>query len=108
MPWVITLPSMAAAHYERAGKLEQAAAYERRAAEVAHRLYANLDAIAHYQRALALLGTGHLAHVDDHLVLCGRGRGQRQQDGEYNDVPRHASSSGLERVRPAPDLDLLI
>lgn len=52
-----------AAHYERAGKLEQAAAYERRAADVAHRLYANLDAIAGYRRAIALLGTGHSAEV---------------------------------------------
>jgi DNA-binding SARP family transcriptional activator len=53
------LSGQIAAHYERAGMLEHAAAYERRAAEVAHRLYANLDAIEHYRRALALLGTGH-------------------------------------------------
>ncbi len=49
--------------------LEHAAAYERRAAEVAHRLYANLDAIEHYRRALALLGTGHPVEA---AVLHGR------------------------------------
>jgi DNA-binding SARP family transcriptional activator len=74
-----------AAHYERAGMLEHAATYERRAAEVAHRLYANLDAIEHYRRALALLGTGHLAEaaalhnqMGDLLHLLGRYDDARQ------------------------------
>ena len=50
-----------AAHYERAGMLKQAVEYERRAAEVAHRRYANLDAIEHYRRAIKMLGSGQPA-----------------------------------------------
>jgi DNA-binding SARP family transcriptional activator len=47
--------SQVAAHYEQAGLLEQAIPYYQRAAEVAHRLYANEEAIEHLERALALL-----------------------------------------------------
>lgn len=46
-----------AGHYERAGLVDQAIPYYQRAAEVAERLYANAEAIAHYQRGLALLAT---------------------------------------------------
>lgn len=79
------LSGQIAAHYERAGMLEHAVAYERRAADVAHRLYANLDAIEHYQRALALLGIGHPAEaaalhdrLGDLLHLLGRYDDARQ------------------------------
>ncbi len=44
-----------ATHYELAGLFERAVPYYQQAAEVAHRVYANLDAIRHYRRALALL-----------------------------------------------------
>ncbi|MFL5801098.1 MAG: ATP-binding protein, partial [Roseiflexaceae bacterium] len=47
-----------AAHYERAGLPAQAIPAYQRAAEVARRIYANQEAIAHFQRALALL-EGH-------------------------------------------------
>jgi len=74
-----------AVHYERAGKLDHAVSYARRAAEVAHRLYANHDAIAHYRRALALLGAGHPAEaaalhsrLGDLLHLLGRYGDARQ------------------------------
>ena len=74
-----------AVHYERAGMLERAVAYECRAADVAHRLYANLDAIEHYQRALALLSTDHPAQaaalhgqLGDLLHLLGRYDDARQ------------------------------
>ena len=43
-----------AAHYDQAGRAEPAIAYYQRAAQVARRLYANQEAIAHYRRALAL------------------------------------------------------
>jgi DNA-binding SARP family transcriptional activator len=43
-----------AAHFERGGKPEQAVSYYRRAAMFARRLYANAEAIVHYQRALAI------------------------------------------------------
>jgi DNA-binding SARP family transcriptional activator len=45
-----------AVHYERAGLVEQAVTYHRRAAINARQLYAHDIAIAHLQRALALLG----------------------------------------------------
>ncbi len=74
-----------AVHYERAGMLGHAVAYECRAADVAHRLYANLDAIEHYQRALALLSTDHPAQaaalhgqLGDLLHLLGRYDDARQ------------------------------
>jgi tetratricopeptide (TPR) repeat protein len=44
-----------ATHYEQAGMVEQAVTYYQRAAEAAQRIYANAEAIALYQRALALL-----------------------------------------------------
>jgi tetratricopeptide (TPR) repeat protein len=47
-----------AVHYERAGMSAQAATYYQRAATVARRLYANMEAIAHYRRALALRNGG--------------------------------------------------
>ena len=47
--------SQIAAHYERAGLLERAVPYYQRAAEVAHRLYANEEVIEHLRQALALL-----------------------------------------------------
>jgi eukaryotic-like serine/threonine-protein kinase len=65
--------------------LEHAVAYERRAADAAHRLYANHDAIEHYRRALALLGTGHpveaaalYSRMGDLLHLLGRYDDARQ------------------------------
>ncbi len=44
-----------AAHYERAGLPEQAIPYYHHAGEVASRVYANVEAIAAFQRAIALL-----------------------------------------------------
>jgi DNA-binding SARP family transcriptional activator len=44
-----------ATHYEQAGMVEQAVTYYQRAAEAAQRIYANAEAIALSQRALALL-----------------------------------------------------
>jgi DNA-binding SARP family transcriptional activator/predicted ATPase len=44
-----------ASHYERAGMIEQALPYYRRAAAVAQRVYANEDAISLLSRSLALL-----------------------------------------------------
>jgi DNA-binding SARP family transcriptional activator len=44
-----------AAHYEQAGRLEQAIPYYQDAAESAQRVYANADAIRYYRSALALL-----------------------------------------------------
>jgi len=44
-----------ATHYEQAGMVEQAVTYYQRAAEAAQRIYANAEALALYQRALALL-----------------------------------------------------
>ncbi len=42
-------------HYERAGRFQQAISYYRLAGEAASRVYANSEAIASFQRALALL-----------------------------------------------------
>ena len=68
-----------AAHFERAGMRQQAADYASRAADVAHRLYANPEAIEHLQRALALLGSSEPAQaavlhnrLGDLLHLLGR------------------------------------
>ena len=47
-----------AAHYDQAGKTEAAIRYYERAAQVARRLYANQEAIEHYQRALTLCQAG--------------------------------------------------
>jgi len=44
-----------ATHYEQAGMVEQAVTYYQRAAETAQRIYANAEALALSQRALALL-----------------------------------------------------
>jgi DNA-binding SARP family transcriptional activator len=44
-----------ATHYEQAGMVEQAVTYYQRAAEAAQRIYANAEALALSQRALALL-----------------------------------------------------
>jgi len=44
-----------ATHYELAGDFDKAIAYYQQAAEAAHRIYANPDAIRAYRRALALL-----------------------------------------------------
>ncbi|HEX5163901.1 MAG TPA: AAA family ATPase [Thermomicrobiales bacterium] len=44
-----------AAHYERAGELEQAVAYYHRAAEILQEVYANVDAIRLLERGLTLL-----------------------------------------------------
>jgi DNA-binding SARP family transcriptional activator len=44
-----------AAHYELAGRFEQAIPYYQRAAEAAQRVYANAEAIRYCRRALALL-----------------------------------------------------
>jgi DNA-binding SARP family transcriptional activator/tetratricopeptide (TPR) repeat protein len=44
-----------AAHYERAGMIEQALPFYQRAAAVAKRVYANLDAISLLSRSLAML-----------------------------------------------------
>jgi DNA-binding SARP family transcriptional activator len=44
-----------ATHYEQAGMVEQAVTYYQRAAEAAQRIYANAEALALYQRGLALL-----------------------------------------------------
>jgi DNA-binding SARP family transcriptional activator len=44
-----------AMHYERAGQVERATAYYRRAAEVARQIYANAEAIDYSKRALSLL-----------------------------------------------------
>lgn len=44
-----------AAHYDRAGRREQAIPYYRQAAEVAQRVFANDDVLAHLTRALELL-----------------------------------------------------
>ena len=46
-----------ATHYEYAGLVQQAISYYQRAGRVALQVYANVDAIASFQRALALLKT---------------------------------------------------
>jgi DNA-binding SARP family transcriptional activator/tetratricopeptide (TPR) repeat protein len=46
-----------AAHYELAGRVEQAIPYYERAARAAQRVYANADAIRDYRHAIALLAT---------------------------------------------------
>jgi DNA-binding SARP family transcriptional activator len=67
-----------AAHYEQAGLAEQAAAFYERAAEVAERLYALVEAVDHLRRALALIGpvgasTARLRErLGDLLHLAGR------------------------------------
>jgi DNA-binding SARP family transcriptional activator len=80
-----TVNGQIAMHYEHAGQLEHAAIYEHRAADVAHRLYANLDAIEHYRRALALFGTDRPektavlhSRLGDLLHLLGRYADARQ------------------------------
>lgn len=73
-----------AAHYEQAGLTEWAILYYERAGKVALKVYANADAIASFQRALALLETApptgsprEIAaqlheHVGDVLYLTGK------------------------------------
>ncbi|HZR44088.1 MAG TPA: BTAD domain-containing putative transcriptional regulator, partial [Ktedonobacteraceae bacterium] len=52
-----------AAHYERANLPEKAIPYYQRAAEVAMRIYANSEAITVLQRAVNLLDSGSLKHM---------------------------------------------
>jgi predicted ATPase len=52
-----------AGHYERAGLLEQAAQWYRQAAQTAHDLYANQDALEHYEHAIQL--TTQLSRTDE-------------------------------------------
>ena len=62
-----------AMHYELAGHLEQAIPYYERAAEAAHQIYANADAIRDYRRALTLLeassnfSASHRARLQEQL-----------------------------------------
>jgi DNA-binding SARP family transcriptional activator len=65
-----------AAHYERASMPSKAAAYHRRAAEAARRVYANEEAMSHLRRGLTLLQdgssteTGSEAHARFHEDLA--------------------------------------
>ena len=54
-PALDAVSGQAAAHYELAGRFEQAVLSYKRAAEVARRVYANADAIRDYRHAIALL-----------------------------------------------------
>ncbi len=58
-----TVSGQIAAHYERAGHSKQAIPYYRRAGETALRVYANAEAIAAFQRAIALLEAGPSKNV---------------------------------------------
>jgi tetratricopeptide (TPR) repeat protein len=49
-------PEILAQHFEQADQLDQALAYWSRAGEVAARRYAHTEAVAHFRRAVALLG----------------------------------------------------
>lgn len=59
-----------AAHYERAGKVERAVAYYRRAARAAERVHALRDAIGHYERARSLLHTLPASRARDERELA--------------------------------------
>ncbi len=52
-----TVSGQIAAHFERAGRVEKAISYHRRAGEVAQQVSANQEALAAFQQALALLGS---------------------------------------------------
>jgi DNA-binding SARP family transcriptional activator/class 3 adenylate cyclase len=73
-----------ASHFERAGMREQAITCLQRAAVAARRLYANDEALAHYERAIALAGSGGSAaatlyqQAGEILHLLGRGDDARQ------------------------------
>ena len=56
-----TVAAQVAAHYERAGQLEQAIPYYRRAAQVASWVQASEEANRYHQRALALLETASVS-----------------------------------------------
>ena len=57
-----------ASHYEQAGIVDHAVTSYQRAAEVARRVYANVEAIAAYQRALALLESAPASEVQPEKI----------------------------------------
>jgi len=54
-PMLDAVSGQVAAHYELAGLFEEAVPHYQRAAQVAHQVYANAEAIRYYRHALALL-----------------------------------------------------
>ena len=55
---------MVAYHYQQAGNLQQALEFTLKAAEQAHQVYANAEAVEHYSRALELLTELEVAAAD--------------------------------------------
>ncbi len=92
-----------AAHYEQAGLLERAVHYYQRAADAARRMYANDDAIQHYQRAqrLAELQAERGSPAPTPLPAIGESLGDTLHHVTREDDARLAYAQALEHVDSA-------
>jgi predicted ATPase/DNA-binding SARP family transcriptional activator len=88
------LAGLIAQHYQLAGRLAEAAEYYRRAGDQARSLYANAEALAHYQAALTA-GYPHAAYLHEQLGDLHTLRGEYQAA-----LQSYETAAALDRSQP--------